>query len=130
MTEMNGPALAAPRIGAAGRRREIRIPVNLLATLCSPVREQACLIADLSRGGACCRAPASPPVGSAVDLKLDTLQVPAVVCWSNGGRIGLRFLKPLRASDILIQSSRSRSAEGSEAPLHAQAATRCLRRTC
>ena len=120
--------VCAPSVRGAARRSEIRIPVRRLGTLSCPGRAPAKVeIADLSRGGACCRAAAPPPVGSRIGLRLDTLDVQGIVCWVAGSRVGLRFASPLRASDILIQSSRSRSGQGQDHPLHELAMMRVLR---
>jgi hypothetical protein len=129
MGQGSGEAASA-RISGAGRRREVRIPVRLFGTLACPGRPPACIeLSDLSRGGACCTIASPPAVGVEVDLRLDSLAVRALVCWVSGCRIGLGFTQPLRASDILIQSGRSRSGQGREHPLHAQRGSRALHRS-
>jgi hypothetical protein len=92
-----------------GKRREIRIPVRLVATLAEPGEQPIFVqLADLSRGGARCQSLRTPPVGAAVELGLDGLKVEAVVRWVSGVECGLSFATDLRATVILIQSGKSR----------------------
>jgi hypothetical protein len=124
MHEFNVAAVQRLASGA-GRRREIRMPVQLLGTLAAAGRAPGCVeIVDLSRGGACCRALAPPRAGSEVDLRLDGLTAVATVRWVAGRRFGLEFLRPLRASEILIQSGRSRNAHRQDHCYHALASRR------
>jgi hypothetical protein len=105
------------------------MPVRLLGTI-SPAGggPPACVqISDLSRGGACCRVTRPLPSGTEVELALDGLRARAVVCWGSGAQIGLRFVEKLRASDILIQSSRSRCGAEPERPVHLAYGSRMLR---
>ena len=100
---------AAEEQERSARRSEIRLPVRLLGSLVATAGMPACVqVEDLSRGGARCQLAAPPPVGSQVELRVEGLAVQAVVCWSAGLRCGLQFLRPIRATDILIQVSRSR----------------------
>jgi hypothetical protein len=93
----------------SARRSEIRLPVRLLGSLVTTSGVPACAqVEDLSRGGARCQLAAPPPIGSQVELRVEGLVVQAIVCWTAGPRCGLQFLRPIRATDILIQVSRSR----------------------
>ena len=89
---------------AAGRRREIRVPVRLLGTLTPP--------------GARCSGAGAMAEGKEVALKLDGLEARGIICWASDGQFGLRFLKPLRASDVLIQSGRSQGGASPIRPMH------------
>jgi hypothetical protein len=106
------------------------MPVQLIGTLTPrggvPTSVQ---VADLSRGGACCRLAVPARTGSEVELRLEGLAARAIVCWASEGRLGLRFLEPLRASELLIQAGRSRSGTWPARPFHAGAARSFPRRT-
>ena len=129
MDSFEQPALATRSPGEAGRRREIRLPVDLLGTLTTDGGAPAFIqVADLSRGGACCRTAEPVHQGCEVDLRLDNLSARAIVCWTAAGRLGLRFVEPLRASDLLIQSGRSRAGGLPPRPLHREAAARLAHR--
>ena len=118
----------APQPRGAARRREIRMPVRLLATMTAEGGAPASVeVADISRGGACCRVSSPPPRGSEVALMLDGLTARAMVSWTSRGRLGLQFLQPLRASDILIQSGKSRCAGSPERHSHLAAAAQRMR---
>ena len=109
MTIVKAPP--APEPASKARRREIRMPVKLLGTLTPSSGDPACVqVTDLSRGGACCRVATALDRGEAVTLKLDGLEARGIVCWTSNGMAGLSFREPLRASQLLIQSSRSRCA--------------------
>ena len=104
---------------AAGRRREIRVPVRLLGTLTPPSGLPASvLVTDLSRGGARCSSAGAIAEGKEVALKLDGLEARGIICWASDGQFGLRFVEPLRASDVLIQSGRSQSGASPIRPMH------------
>lgn len=64
---------------------------------------------DLSRSGACVES--SWPLGPCARLRLRIghLDVSATLRWSRGGRFGLRFDAPIRATDLLLLASRYRA---------------------
>jgi hypothetical protein len=129
MYQSNRAATDVPQASGAARRSEIRMPVRLPGTLTPLGGDGARIqVADLSRGGACCRVSKALPPGTEVDLALEGLSVRAVVCWASGGLVGLRFGQQLRASDILIQSRRSRCGDAPDRPFHHAATGRSLRR--
>jgi hypothetical protein len=104
------------------------MPVRLLGTLtCGDGAPAGIQVTDLSRGGACCRIARELSTGSEVLLKLDGLDKRGVICWAAGGRVGLMFPEPLRASDILIQSNRSRCGADQVRPAHLVVTGRSLR---
>ena len=92
-------------------RRERRFAVDLAATLRgealadTPIR-----LRDLSRGGALGECSCPPPASSKVTLLRGTLAIEARVAWSGRGRFGLEFAQPIRATELLVQLSLSRSS--------------------
>ena len=105
----------APAAPAAGRtaRRETRFPIALDAVLRGDAADQPVWLIELSRGGASasCRRPPAP--GAAMILVRGDLTIEARVAWAAGGRIGLAFARPLRATQLLVQMSLSRAASES-----------------
>lgn len=63
---------------------------------------------NLSRSGALAEALRPPPAGNPVTLAANGLLAEAQVEWVRGSRFGLSFRQPLRATDLLVQLSRSR----------------------
>jgi hypothetical protein len=92
-------------------RRERRFVVDLAATLRGesaadvPIR-----LRDLSRGGALGECPFPPPPHSIVTLVRGALAIEARVAWAGRGRFGLEFARPIRATELLVQLSLSRSS--------------------
>jgi hypothetical protein len=112
---MGGGASPRPLHRSAGQRREIRLPVRLTGMIVSGGEDMRVRVSDLSRGGARCHLPRPLSVGSALELRLDGLCKPAVVCWVSGTTCGLSFVGEIRATDLLIQSGKS-SAIGCDGP--------------
>lgn len=70
----------------------------------------ACRIHDLSRGGACIEADAAHAVGESVTFARGGLKVVGRVAWSRGKRFGITFDERIRATELLVQMSHSRSS--------------------
>jgi hypothetical protein len=91
-------------------RREQRFAVDLAATLHSGAAELPVRLRDLSRGGALAACLCPPPARSEVLLVRGALTIEARVAWAGRGRFGLEFVRPIRATELLIQLSLSRTA--------------------
>jgi hypothetical protein len=70
----------------------------------------ACRVVDISRGGACLDAERAHAIGEEVAFTRGTLQAKGRIVWSRGKRFGVRFNEPIRATELLVQMSHSRSA--------------------
>jgi hypothetical protein len=90
-------------------RREQRFAVDLEATLRGAAAEVPVRLRDMSRGGALATCPFPPPALSSVTLVRGTLAIEARVAWAGRGRFGLEFVRPIRATELLIQLSLSRT---------------------
>ena len=91
-------------------RREHRFPALLEAELRIGVRTLPARLLDLSRGGALAECHLPPPVGSAVTVARDRLQITARVVWVRGSRFGLAFDCPISAMEMFLHLGRSREA--------------------
>jgi hypothetical protein len=90
-------------------RREQRFEVDLEAILRAGEADLPVRLRDLSRGGAlgtCMRPPAAL---SDVTLVRGALAIEARVAWAGRSRFGLEFARPIRATELLVQLSLSRS---------------------
>jgi hypothetical protein len=96
------------QIAPAVRRSELRMKVLLGAELVTPLGLVPCRVHDISRGGACLEADAPLAKGAAIRFRRDGIDAAATIAWSRGRRIGIRFDAPIRATDLLVQMSRSR----------------------
>ena len=65
---------------------------------------------DLSRNGALAETARPPPAGTWVRLAGERLEVAARIAWVRGGRFGLAFDAPIRATELFYQLGRSREA--------------------
>jgi hypothetical protein len=102
-------ALQTPRRVEAERRAEPRFPLFLAATARQGSGTTRIQLRNLSRSGALAEALRPPAEGSSVTLARDDLLVQARVAWVEGMRFGLAFDEPIRATDLLVQLSRSRA---------------------
>ena len=87
------------------RRGEPRFPMFLAATARNGPAASRVQLRNLSRSGALAEALRPPLEGDLVTLAREELLVEADVVWVRGIRFGLRFRKPLRATDLLVQLS-------------------------
>ena len=87
------------------------MPVALPAELRTESGSASCRMVDLSRGGACLEIGSPILRGRAIVLHRDAMQANGVVVWLRGGRCGVRFDKPIRATDLLVQMSQSRKSQ-------------------
>ena len=65
-------------------------------------------LVDLSLGGARGEAHRPPAAGTRVTLARERMEVAARVVWARGGRFGLVFETPIRATELFYQLGRSR----------------------
>jgi hypothetical protein len=91
-------------------RREQRFAVDLAAMLRGEAEELPVRLRDLSRGGALGTCLRPPPAFSKVTLLRGALVIEARVAWAGGGRFGLEFVRPIRATELLVQLSLSRAS--------------------
>ena len=91
------------------RRAELRVPLSADAVVTHGEKTVTARLLDLSRSGAALSAPAPPPRGSSVTLRLDDLAVPARVAWTAGPRFGLSFEARLRATEVFLLLHRRRA---------------------
>lgn len=103
--------------GAAQMRSEARMKVLLAGELGTPGGVVPCRLLDISRGGACMDAERPQRVGTAVALQRGPLSARGIVAWARGRRCGMRFDDPIRATDLFVQLSASRQAQGSPQPV-------------
>jgi hypothetical protein len=91
-------------------RRERRFAVDLAAVLRGGAADVPVRLRDLSRSGALGECPFPPPMFSAVTLLRGALAIEARVVWAGRGRFGLEFVRPIRATELLVQLSLSRAS--------------------
>jgi len=103
------------------RRRAGRYAVGLGDAVVTGRSGTEVTILDLSLTGALIEGADLPPAGAAVTLTHGTLQMPAAVAWSDGGRAGLRFDRPLPVEQLftIVHSAQFRRGEGLPAALAA-----------
>ena len=94
----------------ATMRREQRFATRLPSRVEGGSVPVAAQLLDLSQSGALAEAPAPPPSGSKVRLRVDRFDIEAEVMWTKRSRFGLRFPQPLRATELLLLLSRGREA--------------------
>ena len=94
---------------ARDARRERRFAVELDAVLRRETGVLPVRLHNLSRGGALATCLFPPPAQSPVTLVRGDFSVEARVAWTGRGRFGLEFARPIRATDLLIQLSASRT---------------------
>jgi hypothetical protein len=102
-------------IAAAGEsvkqlRNETRMKVLLTGELTGRRGIVACRIVDISRGGACLDADRALELGEIVSFSRGTLHAKGKIVWARGKRLGVRFEEPIRATELLVQMSHSRTA--------------------
>jgi hypothetical protein len=97
--------------GEAARqlRTEPRMKVLLTGELSSRRGSFSCRVVDISRGGACIDADRVHEQGEDVCFRRGALQTRGKVVWSRGRRFGIRFDDPIRATELLVQMSHSRT---------------------
>jgi hypothetical protein len=91
-------------------RREPRFALSLSALVRTEARVVPIRLIDLSRNGAMAETGRPPPAGTRVRLAGERLDVPAYIAWVKGGRFGLAFDTPIRATELFYQLGRSREA--------------------
>lgn len=96
--------------GVKQLRTETRMKVLLTGEVSSRRGFFACRIVDISRGGACLDTDRAHEIGEQVSFSRGPLQVKGKVVWSRGKRFGVRFDDPIRATELLVQMSHSRTA--------------------
>jgi hypothetical protein len=112
-------------IGASGEsvkqlRTETRMKVLLTGEVSSRRGLFACRVVDISRGGACLDAERAHGIGEDVSFSRGPLQAEGKIVWSRGKRFGVRFHEPIRATELLVQMSHSRTAaRGAQGAQHA-----------
>ncbi len=77
------------------------------ASDCDPSGTRIC---DLSRCGLRAFATRAVPVGTAATVRRGSLSLAGKVVWSQGRQFGMRFDGAIRATDLFVQVSQSRSA--------------------
>lgn len=87
--------------GAAKSEREPRTNLFVLATLSVGGVSMPVKVRNVAEFGALVEAESLPPAGTQVRLRRAKLDVPASIAWSESGRAGLAFLKPVPVSDWL-----------------------------
>ena len=96
--------------GVKQLRTEPRMKVLLTGEMSSRRGAFSCRIVDISRGGACLEADRAHEVGEDVSMRRGSLRTQGKIMWSRGKRFGVRFEEPIRATELLVQMSQSRSA--------------------
>lgn len=81
--------------------REPRTNLFVLASLSVDGVSTPVKVRNVAEFGALVEAESLPPAGTQVRLRRARLDVPASIAWSEGGRAGLAFLKPVPVSDWL-----------------------------
>ena len=97
--------------GCDTARAEPRMAVALAAELRTESGSTSCRLVDLSRGGACLEIDSPVLRGREIVLHRGAMQAKGVVVWLRGDRCGVRFDKPIRANDLLVQMSQSRKSQ-------------------
>lgn len=92
-------------------RAEPRMSMMLPGELRTESGGTTCRVVDLSRGGACLELDSLIPPGREVVLHRGALQSKGVIVWLRGRRCGVRFERPLRATDLLVQMSQNRQVQ-------------------
>lgn len=95
---------------AATLRCEQRFATRLPSVLEGEAASLSAQLLDLSRGGAQAEAASPPKAGSVVRIRVDRFDLQAEVMWAQRRRFGLRFVHPLRATELLVLLSRGRAA--------------------
>jgi hypothetical protein len=113
-----GRPLIIDQIAPQAQRADLRMKVLLGAELVTPFGRVSCRVHDISRGGACLETDAPLAKGVAIRFRRDGIDAAATIAWARGRRIGIRFDAPIRATDLLVQMSRSRR---DQAPLRLSA---------
>ena len=98
-------------------RVEPRMRVQLTAELRTESSRSRCRIVDLSRGGACLELDSPVALGRKVSLHSGALSCSGTVLWVDGQLCGVRFLEPLRATELLVQMSQSRKSNVAPTPI-------------
>jgi hypothetical protein len=97
--------------GGKQSRSEPRMKVLLTGELSSRRGSFSCRVVDISRAGICLDADRAHEQGEDVCFRRGALEVKGTIAWSRGRRFGVRFDDPIRATELLIQMSHSRSAQ-------------------
>jgi hypothetical protein len=103
-------------------RAERRFAVSLAASVVTERGSLAVRLLDLSVGGALAESALAPAVGIRLILRRERIEVAARVIWKRGARFGLAFERPIRATELFFQLSRSRDGQQEPAPPLAPAA--------
>lgn len=106
--EVDLPAKMVTSCSVQQLRHEPRMKLLLSGELHSAKGTVSCRVHDLSRSGACLEAEQRHEVGEAVRFCRGSLDATATISWARGGRFGIRFDTPIRATELLVQMSQSR----------------------
>ena len=98
------------------RRRAARYPLEGAGGLASGAEARAVTLHDLSLTGALVDGKALPPAGATVTLTADSLEARAIVVWSDGGKAGLRFERPLSVEQLFTIVHRAHFHPGAGIP--------------
>lgn len=103
------------------RRRAGRYAVGLGEAVVTGRHGASVTIRDLSLTGALIEGAELPGAGAAVTLSHGALHIAAAVAWSDGGKAGLRFDRPLPVEQLftIVHSARFQRGEGVPAALAA-----------
>ena len=91
-----------PRSDYRPTRRKNAVPVRLIAD----GEDIAATLMDISRDGAKLHTPFAILPGTAVELKINAVSVPALVQWFNAENVGLRFLERLGRDTLITLEAR------------------------
>jgi hypothetical protein len=105
-----GVGISAGWEGVKQLRTETRMKVLLTGEVSSRRGLFACRVVDISRGGACLDAERAHEIGEDVSFSRGSLEAKGKIVWSRGKRFGVRFDEPIRATELLVQMSHSRTA--------------------
>lgn len=106
------PFNSCARVDARPRRREQRFPVRLPAVIRDGPGYVTAVLCDLSRNGALAQSSNPPHLGRAVILRCGDIECAAHVAWVEGRRFGMTFQSPIRATNLFVAMSWSRTAAG------------------
>jgi hypothetical protein len=98
----------------AGRRREGRLRLGLLAKLELVCGNETCEVVDLSATGARLRVSKAPRVGNSCILLLDTIEAFGSIVWSSGQLCGMKFDERLLESALIDFRVRREEIAGRE----------------
>jgi hypothetical protein len=89
------------------RRASQRLSVEIPATLRVRSHDYTAKMLNVVHGGAMLESSAPAEVNSRVALRCGTVVVDATVVWSDAGRVGINFVRPLTDAQVREQVARS-----------------------